>query len=119
MGKLQFLQTKKSCKGGRKSTFFKHVEKHSTALKFALIAAVPALFFIYDRARKRKKLQVQEDNFYLGVAVYTVFSIVALVFVILVFSQNIQYAQSFSREKRPPQNVSQLNSQPNNFSNNE
>jgi hypothetical protein len=74
---------------------FKHVKKHSTAFKFWLIAASPFLFFIYNNLRKNKKLQRRKDDFYLNVAVYTIFSAVALVFVIYIFSQNALIAQGF------------------------
>jgi len=58
-GEIKIFTAKEKIPGTRKSVFFKicsgHAKKHSTALKFWLIASIPFLFFIYNHMKKRKR----------------------------------------------------------------
>ncbi|MDD5527408.1 MAG: hypothetical protein PHO56_00305 [Patescibacteria group bacterium] len=49
--------------------------------------------------RKRKKTRQKRTDFYLGVALYTFFSVVALIFVTVIFAGNVQNATGVNREK--------------------
>jgi hypothetical protein len=89
----------------RKSVFFELTKKHSTALKFWLIASIPFLFFIYNHMRKKKKVIRQKDNFVIGVAAYTLFTVIALIFVSYILSQNTLIAEGFGGIKKPEAKV--------------
>jgi hypothetical protein len=97
MVKLKFLQPKKKRKARISADFFKHCKNKTTALKFWLIASLPLLFILYNYMRKRKKNNLSEKNFYLGVAVYTVFLIFATAFIVFIFSGNELVAGQFDR----------------------
>lgn len=50
--------------------------------------------------RKKKKVAQQKDNFIVGVAVYTFFVIIALIFVSSILSQNTLIAEGFGGVKK-------------------
>ena len=58
--------------------------------------------------RKRKKVRQKRENFYLGVALYTLFSIISLIFIIFIFSGNFQPAGGVNHEKIAVADVSYL-----------
>jgi hypothetical protein len=99
MVKLKFLPQLKKLKAKRKSRFFKGTQKILTNGKFWAISAVPLFFYFYNRMRRAKKMRERKDNFYLGVAVYTIFSVASLIFIIFIFSGNYQIAGGDNQEK--------------------
>jgi ABC-type glutathione transport system ATPase component len=108
MAKLKFLPPLKNLKAKRKSRFFKDVQKIATSGKFWLISALPVLFILYNHMRQRKKFRQKRNNTYLGVAVYTIFSVVAVIFLVFIFSSNIQTASGVSRQNISAANASGL-----------
>jgi|WetSurMetagenome_2_1015567.scaffolds.fasta_scaffold364800_2 hypothetical protein len=92
MAQLKFFLQLKNFKGGRKSRFFKVTQETFTNWKFWLISVLPFLFFLYNHMRKRKKNRRQKSNFYLGVTLYSLFSVVAVVMIAAIFSGNIHFA---------------------------
>ncbi len=49
--------------------------------------------------RQRKKIQKKQENFYLGVAVYSLFSVMAVVFLVFVFSVSLQFAYGVKQQR--------------------
>jgi hypothetical protein len=59
--------------------------------------------------RKRKKNRRQKSNFYLGVTLYTLFSVAAVVLIVVIFSDNIHTASGINRERVSVSSDSGLN----------
>jgi hypothetical protein len=97
MAQLKFFLQLKNFKGGRKSRFFKVTRETFTNWKFWLISILPFLFFLYNHMRKRKKNRRQKSNFYLGVTLYTLFSVAAVILIVVIFSGNIHPASGVDR----------------------
>ncbi|MDD4902564.1 MAG: hypothetical protein PHE24_05515 [Patescibacteria group bacterium] len=52
--------------------------------------------------RQRKKIREKRENFFLGVALYSLFSVAAAVFLVFIFSGNVQFAAGVNRQKIAP-----------------
>jgi hypothetical protein len=116
MEKLKYFLQPKNLKAKPRSRFFEHAQKKIIDGKFWLISAIPVFFFLYNHLRRRKKMQEERRHeFYLGVAVYSLFSVVAVIFIVFIFSVNIQSVNGFNRAKAVPADAAGLDQGSNNF----
>jgi len=86
-----------------------------TAIKFWLIASIPVLFICYNYMRKRKRIVRKHQNFYLSVILYSFFSIISAVFIVFIFSANIQVVNSLNQPKVTGADAAALNQAPDKF----